>query len=165
MKIYEHVYRVGTPDKTTTRVYANHAIHGRKLKGGEAASPTNPKKGCAGKRNKKHAGHPRKRPTKTKYDFCMGPDTHKRSGAYWRITLISTPYIGHKKTKNPNPAANPSVASLSSLKEIYKRSTRCHTMMNLSIRERSQTSSLKRLRVIRPRQNHQRIGILMALAA
>ena len=45
------IYKGGTTSKTTTRADANHVSHGRKQNLGEAASPTNTKKGQTGKRN------------------------------------------------------------------------------------------------------------------
>ena len=50
MDIAEQVYKGGKPSKTTTGEDANHASHDSKYKEGEAASPTNPEKGRAGKR-------------------------------------------------------------------------------------------------------------------
>ena len=52
MEISEKVYKGRTPSKTTNRVDAECTSHGRKQKGRESASPTNPEKVCAAKRNK-----------------------------------------------------------------------------------------------------------------
>ena len=57
MDIAEKVYEGVTPSKTTTREESYHASHVRKCKGGEATSPTNPEKGCTGKRKKNHEVH------------------------------------------------------------------------------------------------------------
>ena len=50
-KMAKKIYKGGTTSKTTTRADANHVSHGRKQNLGEAASPTNTKKGQTGKRN------------------------------------------------------------------------------------------------------------------
>ena len=57
MEIAEQVYEGVTPSKTTTREEADCVSHGRRHKGGEAASPTNPKKGRTGKRKNNNTGH------------------------------------------------------------------------------------------------------------
>ena len=51
MEIEEEVYKVGNTPKNTNRSEFESASHGRKLKVGEAASPTNPEKGRSGKHN------------------------------------------------------------------------------------------------------------------
>ena len=53
MEIAEQVYEVETPSKKTIRSDANHDISFRLGNGGEAVSPNNPKKFCAGKRKTK----------------------------------------------------------------------------------------------------------------
>ena len=53
MEISEQGYEVGTPSKTTAREDVDRASYVSKRKGGKPASPTNPKKGSAGKRKKK----------------------------------------------------------------------------------------------------------------
>ena len=63
MKVSEQVYEGGTLSKILTRAETNGDGYSRKRKGGEAASPTNPEKGCAGKRKTKNAGHPSDAPT------------------------------------------------------------------------------------------------------
>ena len=52
MEIAKHVYEGGIPSKITTREYANHVSDYRKHKGGESASPNNPKKILSSKRKK-----------------------------------------------------------------------------------------------------------------
>ena len=66
MEIAEQVYKGVTPSKTPTRAEANRGGHTRKLKGGEATSPTNPEKGCTGKRKTKNAGNLSDAPTRDK---------------------------------------------------------------------------------------------------
>ena len=58
IEVREKVYKGGTPSKIPIRVDVNRASNGRKLKRGEAALPTNPEKGRAGKRRTKKSGHP-----------------------------------------------------------------------------------------------------------
>ena len=53
MDISEQVYEEQTPSKKIPRADSNHGSYVRKRKGGEAVSPTNPKKGRAGKRKTK----------------------------------------------------------------------------------------------------------------
>ena len=53
MKVAEQVYEGVTPSKTPTMVESNSDGHINKRKGGEATSPTNPKKGRVGKRKTK----------------------------------------------------------------------------------------------------------------
>ena len=53
METAEKIYKDGNTSKTPTRADANRASHGRKRKGGESASPTNPERGRAGKRKGK----------------------------------------------------------------------------------------------------------------
>ena len=57
IEIAEQVYEVGKICKNTNRVKADHVSHGRKLKGGESASPTNPEKVHTRNLRKNHAGH------------------------------------------------------------------------------------------------------------
>ena len=73
MEFAEKIYKGGTNSKTPIRAYANRAIKGRKRKGGEDASPTNPETGCSGKRKKKFAGHLSDRPTGGKTCLLRGP--------------------------------------------------------------------------------------------
>ena len=74
MDIAEQVYEGGTPSKITAhRADANRVSHSRKRKGGEAASPTNPEKGRAGKLKKNYAGHPSDRMTSDKTCVLHGP--------------------------------------------------------------------------------------------
>ena len=56
MEVAEKVYEYGTTSKTPIRKDVNRAGHGRKLQGGEVASPTNPRKSCADKRKTRNAG-------------------------------------------------------------------------------------------------------------
>ena len=74
MEIEEEVYKVGNTPKNINRLEFESASHGRKLKVGEAASPTDPEKGRSGKRNKNDAGHPMDQPNGTKKSFSLhGP--------------------------------------------------------------------------------------------
>ena len=73
MEIAEQVYKGGNAYKNTNREEANHVSHERKRKEGEAYSPTNPEKGCAGKRKKNNAGHPRDWMTYAKTGLVNGP--------------------------------------------------------------------------------------------
>ena len=66
IEIFEQLYKGGNNSKSTNRTEADHASHGRKRKGEEAAMPTNPDKGCSGKHKKNHAGHPSDRTTGAK---------------------------------------------------------------------------------------------------
>ena len=55
MEIYEQVYEGQTHSKNTHMAYASHNSHFRNRNGGEAALPTNPEKGSAGKRKTKNS--------------------------------------------------------------------------------------------------------------
>ena len=66
-------YECGTTSKNTIKADANRASHGRKIKGGESALPTNPEKGRTGKRKARNAGHPINRPTGVKTCLLHGP--------------------------------------------------------------------------------------------
>ena len=57
MEVAEQVCEGGAPSKTSTRAHANCDGRVSKWKGGEAALPTNPEKGRAGKRKTKSVGH------------------------------------------------------------------------------------------------------------
>ena len=61
------------------RADAYRASNGRKCKGGESTSPTNPEKGCTGKRKKNYADHLSDRMTGDKHAWCMDPYTPQRS--------------------------------------------------------------------------------------
>ena len=50
MEISDQLCEIETPSKKIIRSDANRDSHVRKIKGGEATSPTNPEKICAGKR-------------------------------------------------------------------------------------------------------------------
>ena len=82
MEISEQGYEVGTPSKTTAREDVDRVSYVSKRKGGKSASPTNPKKGSAGKRKKKNPVHPSNWTAEKKHDFCMAPDTPQRSVNY-----------------------------------------------------------------------------------
>ena len=64
MEIAEQVYEGVTPSKTPIRADSNRDSHGRKRNGGEAASPTNTKKGHAINLRKKC------RPSEQWYNRC-----------------------------------------------------------------------------------------------
>ena len=63
MEVAEKIYEGGNTSKTPIRADAKRASHGRKRKGGESASPTNPGTGRAGKRKKTNTVHPSNRLT------------------------------------------------------------------------------------------------------
>ena len=65
MEIVERVYKGGNNSKNNNRAESDHVSHVRKLKGGEAASPTNPKKGRVDNHKKNNAGHLSDCPTST----------------------------------------------------------------------------------------------------
>ena len=109
IEILEQVYGGGAPSKITARSYSNNASHGRKRNGGEAASPTNPKKGRADKRKKiMQSVWAISRPV-TKYDLCMAPDTPPRSLKYSRNTQKSV--SRSRPTNKPALVATKSVVS------------------------------------------------------
>ena len=57
MEVVETIYEGGTTSKTLISSDAKCDSHGRKQKGGESASPINPKTGRTGKRKTKNARH------------------------------------------------------------------------------------------------------------
>ena len=61
MEATEKIYEDGNTSKTPPRADASRASHGRKRKGGEAASPTNPETGCVGKSKTRNVVHLRSR--------------------------------------------------------------------------------------------------------
>ena len=67
------IYKGGTTSKNPIREDTDRTSHGRKRKGREDSSPTNPKKGRSGKRKTKNAGHPSDRPTGGKTCLLHGP--------------------------------------------------------------------------------------------
>ena len=73
MEVAEKIYKVGQTTKHLHRSDTNCASHGRKLKGGEAASPTNTEKGRTGKRKTINAGDPSYRTTGGKTCLLHGP--------------------------------------------------------------------------------------------
>ena len=73
MEISEQVYEGGTTYKITTRKDDKRSSHVRKLKGGEASSPTDLEKGCAGNRMKNNSGHPIDCTTGEKTCLVHGP--------------------------------------------------------------------------------------------
>ena len=75
-EIAEQVYEGGTPSKTPTRADANREGHIRKCKGGESASPTNPKKGRSDKRKTKNSGYPSNVRTVDKKIFILHGPVH-----------------------------------------------------------------------------------------
>ena len=58
MEIVEEIYEGGSPSKKTQWVEAGRSSSGRKKMGVSSASPSNPKKGRAGKRKRNNAGRP-----------------------------------------------------------------------------------------------------------
>ena len=102
MEVTEKVYKEVTLSKIPTRADANLDGHVRKRKGGEAASPINPKKVRAGKRKTNNVGNPSDAPTGAKkpcllhgpgqsseecklfkvyYEKCAGQRPHKPTEA------------------------------------------------------------------------------------
>ena len=73
MEIAEKIYEGENTSKIPTRAYANRASRGSKRKGVEAASPTNPKMGRAGKRKTRNVAHLIDRPTGGKTCLFHGP--------------------------------------------------------------------------------------------
>ena len=73
MEISEQGYEVGTPSKTTAREDVDRASYVSKRKGGKPASPTNPKKGSAGKRKKKKSSTSKQLDGRKKTWFLHGP--------------------------------------------------------------------------------------------
>ena len=72
MEAAEKIYEGRNTSKTQPREDANRASHGRKRKGGEAASPTNPDTSRTGKRKTRNAGHPSDRLTRGKTCLLHG---------------------------------------------------------------------------------------------
>ena len=72
-EIGEQVYKGVNTSKNTNRVESDRASHGRKHKGVEAASPTNPEKVRAGKLRTDHASYPIDWPTGAKILLVRGP--------------------------------------------------------------------------------------------
>ena len=66
LEVADKIYKGVTTSKTPIRADANCDSQIRKQKGGEAASPIDPRKGRAGKHKTKNAGHPSNQPTKGK---------------------------------------------------------------------------------------------------
>ena len=66
MESAEQVEKGEKPSKNTQRAESDHSSLGRKKKGGGSASPSNPEKGCDGKRKRNHAGHQSDDPTGSK---------------------------------------------------------------------------------------------------
>ena len=75
MEIVEAIYEGGEPSKNNQLAEADRAIFGRKKKGGWSASPSKPKKGHTGKRNKNNAGYPNYRTTGGKACLLHVPGT------------------------------------------------------------------------------------------
>ena len=73
MEVTEKIYKYGNTPKNPPRADSNRASHGRKQKGGEAASPTNSETGRAGKRKTRNAGHRSDRMTGGKTRLFHGP--------------------------------------------------------------------------------------------
>ena len=73
MEVAEKNYKGGNNSKTTITEDTNHTSHGRKRKGGEAASPTNTEKIRAGKHKTRNVGHPSDRPIRGKTCLLHGP--------------------------------------------------------------------------------------------
>ena len=73
MEVAKIIYKDVNTSKTPIRAEANRAIHIRKRNVGEAASPTNPETGRAGKRRTRNAYHPRDWATRGKTWLLHGP--------------------------------------------------------------------------------------------
>ena len=67
------IYRGGAISKTPIRANSNRDIHGKNLKEGETASPTNPEKGRAGNCKINNEGHPSNLWTRGKTCLLHGP--------------------------------------------------------------------------------------------
>ena len=99
MEVSKQFYKGVTPSKTTTRIESNRDGHISKRKGGEDASPTNPKKGCTGKRETKNAGHPSDAPTRAKLKFLMHGLRHN-SEECKVLNIYSEKYAAQQPHKN-----------------------------------------------------------------
>ena len=97
IEIYKKFRKGVTNYKTTNQAYFNHTSHGRKLKGGEAASLTNPKKGLDGTQMKNYAGHPSDNPTCDKIFFLHVTGLSTEECKLLREYSENTPPISHKK--------------------------------------------------------------------
>ena len=103
MEIVEQVYKGCNISKNTNGAEANRASHGKKLKGGEHALPTNLEKGQAGKYNKITQAIRAIGRLVPKNAWCMSQGTLQKSEKYSTNTPRSTPCSGHKKRRNPAP--------------------------------------------------------------
>ena len=121
MEVAEKVYEYGTTSKIPIRKDANCPSHGRKRKGGEAASPTKPRKVCAGKRKIIDAGNRSNWLTGEKNACCMTPETLQKRANYSKNTLPSTPCSGHTINKKLAPVATKNVVIPSSSTAQQKR--------------------------------------------
>ena len=108
--ISEQVYEGGTSSKTPIRSDANRNSHGRKHKGGEAASATNPNKGHASKRKKQiQAIQDMGQPVQHRHACCMAQYTSYRNVKYLKLIQKSMPSIIQIKINKPDWASNLSV--------------------------------------------------------
>ena len=114
-EVAEKVYEYGTTSKIPIRKDANCPSHGRKRKGGEAASPTKPRKVCAGKRKIIDAGNRSNWLTGEKNACCMTPETLQKRANYSRNNPPSTLRISNTINKKPAPEAINNVVRPSSL--------------------------------------------------
>ena len=99
LEIAEKFYGGGKPSQTPTRAYAKDGGHVSKLKGGEDALPTNPKKGRSGKRKTKNAGHPSDALTGDK-KTCMLHGPGHSSEQCKVINIYSKKYAAQQTHKN-----------------------------------------------------------------
>ena len=99
MEIDEQVCKVVTPYKTPTRADAKRGGDVSKYKGGESASPTNPKKGRASKRKTKNAGRPSDAPTGAKKTCMLNGPGHS-SEECKVLNIYSKKYAAQRPHQN-----------------------------------------------------------------
>ena len=76
IEIAEAIYKGGSPSKNNQWEEYDRASSGRKKIGRASASPSNPKQGRAGNRNRSDAGHPRDDMTGAKKTFMLHGTGH-----------------------------------------------------------------------------------------
>ena len=118
------IYQVtGTTSKTPIRADTNSGSLGRKRKGGEAALPTNPKTGHAGKRKTKMQAIQEIGLREGKHACCMALGTIQKSAKYPRNNPLTTPHSCNTMKEKPSPRATKNVVRPSSATTQQKRLT------------------------------------------
>ena len=96
------MYEGETPSKTITGADSNCGIRVRKIKGGEYALPTNPKKGHTGKRNTKNVVSPSEKITgATNTCLLHGP---RQSYEDWKVLKEYSKKHAAQRQKKENKA-------------------------------------------------------------